>query len=154
MISFKPMLILYLIISSFTLSVCSTISEKDETIFTSIPKKVYENIKEHYPEITAASVAYTKAQAFEGLLTNIGKGISYACSSFYNILLESFGVKVAGVFVGATWIVAVAGTGYVIYKVVNSNHVIKVGTMEYSSSSEEENNSKNREWTLHIYIYI
>ena len=143
MIHIKSILILYLIISSFPLSICSTTAdEKDENILFTVPKEVLEKIKNYSPEIVSAYHAKSIIGGIDKIITTIGKGIMYASSSIYSAILETCGTYIAGAVVVSTWLVVFTATGYIIYKVANSNHYIKIGEFEYSSSEEEEKSKK------------
>ncbi len=156
MISFKPLLILYLIITSFGLSVCSNeetnIGKKEysETL-SSIPNEIWSKLKEYFPEIGLAAL-FSKASFIDSIgkiFSLIGNGISYAYSSFYSVILETFGAKVAGVFVISTYVVVVVvvvGGVYTLYKVsTKDNSSIKLGSFEVKSGDGNTKTDNNKE---------
>ena len=141
------MFILYLVISSFSLSICETNKDddNDDNIIINISAKVLEQIKKYAPNIEKIGMALfaddyiTRVNNF---LVTIGKGISHAVGSLYSALLDTCGVGVTGLFVAGTTVIILAGTGVIIYKIYNTKYV-KVAEFEYSSL-ENENNSRNK----------
>ena len=133
----KPMFILYLIISSFTLSICSTSVTTKEDILSTIPNWAWKKIKEHTPEILSTAIYYSSWYgAIERLISIVGKGIANAAWGLYNALLETCGPAITGVFVATTALVVITGTVIIIYKIYKTSYV-KVGEFEYCSSDSE-----------------
>ena len=144
----KPVFILYLIVSSFTITICSTIDDS-LTKQKNIPKEVLEKVKEYVPEIAkigGATTSITYAEAIFGginkILTTLGNGIAYASSSIYTSLLETLGAKVAGCVVLGTWAVIIVGSVVIVYKMSDSNHYVKVKEFEYHSSDKEDKSDR------------
>ena len=142
----KSIFILYLIISSFTLSICETIitAKDNKNFFLKLSENTLEKLKEYIPGI-AGVILFSQFSQFETILTTIGSGIAKAASALYTALLETWGSTVTGYFVIGTTVVVILGTIFVVYKLFNAKY-IKVGEFEYCSSDDDSNckNFKNK----------
>ena len=141
----KSMFILYLIISSFELSVCSNIAngekESEKFEFLSIPKDILAKMEKAGINVGLACVSDSILSGINTILTTIGHGIAYFPSAIYSSLLETFGKKVAGIAVFSTFVVVLVGSAYIVYEIVDYYHYKKVA--EFTSSENENKKDKN-----------
>ena len=131
----KPFFILYLIISSFCLSACSNIVEKDNSnSLNNVQNDMIQKLQKWVPEIGLAFTSSYLVDSIGKIFIAIGNGISFAYSSFYLTILETFGPNVAGMFVISTYVVVVivvVGTAYTAYKVfIKDNTYIELGKFQ------------------------
>ena len=135
----KSMFILYLIISSFELSVCSNISngEKSEKFkILDIPKDVLEKMQKVGIGFGLAYAADSIMSGINTILTTIGHGIAYFPSAIYSSLMETFGPQIAGIAVVSTFLVVLVGSVYIVYEIRDYYHLKKVA--EFTSSENED----------------
>ena len=119
----KSMFILYLIISSFELSVCTNNEngekESEKFDFVKIPKVILEKIKKAGIDIVQAYDVDSILKGINAIIITIGHGIAYASSAIYSSLLETLGEKVAGLAVLSTFLVILIGQIFIVYEIVN-----------------------------------
>ena len=135
----KSMFILYLIISSFELSVCSNIAngEKSEKFkILDIPNDVLEKIQKVWIGFGLAYAADSIMSGINTILTTIGHGIAYFPSAIYSSLMETFGPNIAGIAVVSTFLVVLVGSVYIVYEIRDYYNLKKVA--EFTSSENEE----------------
>ena len=137
----KSMFILYLIISSFELSVCSNISngEKSEKFkILDIPNDVLEKIQKVWIGFGLAYTADSIMSGINTILTTIGHGIAYFPSAIYSSLMETFGPQIAGIAVVSTFLVVLVGSVYIVYEIRDYYHLKKVAEFKSSENEEKE----------------
>ena len=137
----KSMFILYLIISSFELSVCSNISngEKSEKFkILNIPKDVLEKMQKVGIGFGLAYAADSIMSGINTILTTIGHGIAYFPSAIYSSLMETFGPQIAGIAVVSTFLVVLVGSVYIVYEIRDYYHLKKVAEFKSSENEEKE----------------
>ena len=135
----KSMFILYLIISSFELSVCSNMAngEKSEKFkILDIPNDVLEKIQKVWIGFGLAYAADSKMSGINTILTTIGHGIAYFPSAIYSSLMETFGPQIAGIAVVSTFLVVLVGSIYIVYEIRDYYRLKKVA--EFTSSENED----------------
>ena len=137
----KSMFILYLIISSFELSVCSNISngEKSEKFkILDIPKDVLEKMQKVGIGFGLAYAADSIMSGINTILTTIGHGIAYFPSAIYSSLMETFGPQIAGIAVVSTFLVVLVGSVYIVYEIMDYYHLKKVAEFKSSENEDKE----------------
>ena len=137
----KSMFILYLIISSFELSVCSNIAngEKSEKFkILDIPKDVLEKMQKVGIGFGLAYAADSIMSGINTILTTIGHGIAYFPSAIYSSLMETFGPQIAGIAVVSTFLVVLVGSVYIVYEIRDYYHLKKVAEFKSSENEEKE----------------
>ena len=137
----KSMFILYLIISSFELSVCSNISngEKSEKFkILNIPKDVLEKMQKVGIGFGLAYAADSIMSGINTILTTIGHGIAYFPSAIYSSLMETFGPQIAGIAVVSTFLVVLVGSVYIVYEIRDYYRLKKVAEFKSSENEEKE----------------
>ena len=159
MSSIKPFFILYLLISSFALSICKenikqvdctkkeeTLGEELSNMFSKIPKNVLKTLN-YIPTISASVALAVNADkiivSLESLFGTIGSGMKYTYSSLYASIEAAYGVKAAAVLSVGNYAIILVGATYLIYKMVDKEHYIKVGDIEYSSKEKDKKQDKN-----------
>ena len=130
---FKPIFILYLIISSFTFTICSKIKydNKEKKILDQLVETIQEIYKTTKKNVINSGIAYLATiikKLLNIALSFIGNGISNAFSYMYSHIYDLIGSRpgVTSWFIVGSFVVVIIGGCYVIYKVVNSNHFVKV----------------------------
>ncbi len=152
MTSIKPFFILYLLISSFALSICEEGIKKEKgagdyinDIFNKIPTDLLGSLK-YITQISASvSIAWNAEKiigSIEQLLVTVGSGVKYTYSSLYTLIETAYGVKVAGALAIGNYVIILAGASYLIYKIVNKDKYVKVGDIEYSSKEHDKNSDQ------------
>ena len=137
----KSMFILYLIISSFELSVCSNIAngEKSEKFkLLDIPNDVLEKIQKVWIGFGLAYAADSIMSGINTILTTIGHGIAYFPSAIYSSLMETFGPNIAGIAVVSTFLVVLVGSVYIVYEIRDYYNLKKVAEFKSSENEEKE----------------
>ena len=137
----KSMFILYLIISSFELSVCSNMAngEKSEKFkILNIPKDVLEKMQKVGIGFGLAYAADSIMSGINTILTTIGHGIAYFPSAIYSSLMETFGPQIAGIAVVSTFLVVLVGSVYIVYEIRDYYHLKKVAEFKSSENEEKE----------------
>ena len=137
----KSMFILYLIISSFELSVCSNIAngEKSEKFkILDIPNDILEKMQNVGIGFGLAYAAEPIMSGINTILTTIGHGIAYFPSAIYSSLMETFGPKIAGIAVVSTFLVVLVGSVYIVYEIRDYYHLKKVAEFKSSENEEKE----------------
>ena len=137
----KSMFILYLIISSFELSVCSNISngEKSEKFkILDIPNDILEKMQKVGIGFGLAYAADSIMSGINTILTTIGHGIAYFPSAIYSSLMETFGPQIAGIAVVSTFLVVLVGSVYIVYEIRDYYHLKKVAEFKSSENEEKE----------------
>ena len=149
---FKSLFILYLIISSFALTVSSNIQkeEKGKYQLIDIPDDVLEKSWNIY---RCGYLANSIFGGIDKIITTIGNGIVYVSSALYSSLFETFGPNIAGIATVSTFIVVLVGTTYVVYRIVDyAFNYEKVG--EFTSSENEKKLDKKYSWWQSYLSYL
>mgnify|MGYP003571457020 CR=1 FL=1 len=154
MTSIKPYFILYLLISSLALSICKKVTKQEDciqkeenlvdsfkNIFDKMPKNVLEKLG-YFPAIPASVAMLSNADkiiiSLEKFFGSIGTGIKYTYSSLYASIEAAYGIKAAAAFSIGNYAIILVGATYLIYKMVDKDHYIKVGDIEYSSKDKNK----------------
>ena len=152
---FKSLFILYLIISSFALTVSSNIQkeEKGKYQLIDIPDDVLGKMKKAGIDIGAGYLTNSIFGGIDKIITTIGNGIVYVSSALYSSLFETFGPNLAGIATVSTFIVVLVGTTYVVYRIVDyAFNYEKVG--EFTSSENEKKLDKKYSWWQSYLSYL
>ena len=126
----KPIFILYLIISSFALTTCSKI--KDNYILNKINEKIHKTYEETKEYLHILAITYL-IDSLSNPLSLIGNKIYILTSHIYESLIVTLGPTVTSWVVIGGFVVVFIGACYIIFKVVNSNHYVKIkkGDLEF-----------------------
>ena len=76
--------------------------------------------------------------SLEKFFGSIGTGIKYTYSSLYASIEAAYGIKAAAAFSIGNYAIILVGATYLIYKMVDKDHYIKVGDIEYSSKDKNK----------------
>lgn len=106
-----------------------------------MPKNVLEKLG-YFPAIPASVAMLSNADkiiiSLEKFFGSIGTGIKYTYSSLYASIEAAYGIKAAAAFSIGNYAIILVGATYLIYKMVDKDHYIKVGDIEYSSKDKNK----------------
>ena len=100
--------------------------------------KTINNIPTISASVALAVNADKIIAGLESLFGTIGSGMKYTYSSLYASIETAYGVKAAAVLSVGNYAIILVGVTHLIYKMVDREHYIKVGDIEYSSKEQDK----------------